>query len=128
VRGAGRSDGLLAEVVAADRDAGAVAACREHVTAAGLDGRIDVQHTPLSTQRWPDTPGLVIVNPPYGRRVGGADLRDLYAALGRRVADGGHRLALLANDPRLVAATGLELVEAFATTNGGIEVRCHVTP
>lgn len=126
--GTGRPDLLVAPVVAADRDAGAVAACREHVAAAGLDGRVVVEHAALGVQSWPDGPGVVVVNPPYGRRVGGRDLRDLYAALGRRVLDGGHRLVLLANDPRLVAATGIELREAFATTNGGVEVRCHVGP
>ncbi|MFN8022027.1 MAG: hypothetical protein U0Q03_10910 [Acidimicrobiales bacterium] len=129
VTGAGRPDRLTAEVVAGDRDAGAVEGCAEHVRAAGLEGLVRVEHASLTTQRWPDSPGLVITNPPYGKRVGGSggDLRDLYAALGRRVLDGGHRLALLATDPRLVAATGVPLTEAFATTNGGIEVRCHVS-
>jgi putative N6-adenine-specific DNA methylase len=126
VTGSGRPDRLTAPVLAADRDAGAVRGCEEHVRAAGLDGRVSVEHATLTAQRWPDTPALVVTNPPYGRRVGGGDLRDLYAALGRRVLEGGHRLALLATDPRLVAATGVPLTEAFATTNGGIEVRCHI--
>jgi putative N6-adenine-specific DNA methylase len=126
VRGAGRPDLLRAPVLAADRDAGAVASCREHVEATGLADRVTVEQAPLTAQHWPDRPGVVIVNPPYGRRVGGRDLRDLYASLGKRVTDGGHRLVLLANDPRLVAATGVDVREAFATSNGGIEVRCHL--
>lgn len=127
VRGTGRPDLLTAPVLAADRDAGAIASCREHVEAADLGDRVTVEQAALTAQHWPDQPGVVIVNPPYGRRVGGRDLRDLYASLGRRVTDGGHRLVLLANDPRLVAATGVELTEAFATSNGGIDVRCHVS-
>lgn len=135
VRGERRPDRLLAPVIAADRDAGAADACADHVRAAGLDGRVTVQHAPLSAQTWPGEPGTVVVNPPYGHRVGGAggaggaggrDLRDLYAALGRRVRDGGHRLVLLTDDRRLEAATGLDLVEAFRTSNGGIDVRCTI--
>ncbi|MCB1000226.1 MAG: hypothetical protein KDB40_13105 [Acidimicrobiales bacterium] len=126
VTGTSRPDRLTADVIAADRDAGAVAATREHVTNAGLDGRVQVVRAPIAAQTWPDRPGVVVVNPPYGRRVGGDDLRDLYATLGRRVADGGHRLAMLSADPRLAAATGLEFDEAFTTANGGIEVRCLV--
>jgi putative N6-adenine-specific DNA methylase len=126
VTGTGRPDRLVAPVVAADRDAGAVRTCLDHVRSAGLDGRVTVEQGAVTAQTWPDRPGLVATNPPYGRRVGGRDLRDLYAALGRRVADGGHRLVLLTDDARLAAATGLELDESFATTNGGIEVRCWI--
>jgi putative N6-adenine-specific DNA methylase len=112
-------------IVAADRDAGAVAAAREHAVAAGVVDAIRFERASLGAQVWPDAPGLVVCNPPYGRRLGDPTaLRDLYAALGRRVADGGHRLCLLAADDRLAAATGLALEERFVTTNGGIPVRC----
>ena len=113
-----------APVTAADRDAGAVEAARAHAAAAGVDTLLTVEHAALSAQRWPTEPSLVACNPPYGRRVGGRDLRDLYAALGARVSDGGHRLCLLAADDRLARATGIDLAVAFSTTNGGIGVRC----
>ena len=127
VTGSPRPDRLTADVLAADRDAGAVATARTHVANAGLDGRVVVMQAAIASQVWPDRPGVVVVNPPYGRRVGGNDLRDLYAVLGRRVTDGGHRLAMLCADQRLAAATGLELDEAFTTANGGIDVRCLIS-
>lgn len=118
----------IAPITAADRDAGAVAMAREHAAAAGVAESIGFQHAALGAQRWPDTPGLVVCNPPYGHRLGDtAALRDLYAALGRRVAEGGHRLCILAADERLASATGLTLVEHFVTSNGGIAVRCLVS-
>lgn len=124
VRGERRPDELTSSVVAADRDAGAVAMTRTHAAAAGVEHRITVVDGALSTQPWPAAPGMVVTNPPYGRRVGGHDLRDLYAALGRRGAEAGLPLVFLAADDRLAAATGLALEEVFTTSNGGVRVRC----
>lgn len=118
-----------APIVAADRDAGAAEMAAEHATAAGVADLIDVQHAALRKQVWPDTPSIVVANPPYGHRLGDSDdLRDLYAALGTRVRDGGHRLCLLTSETRLARATGLPLEERFATTNGGLRVVCSVSP
>jgi len=117
-----------APITAADRDAGAVATAREHAAAAGVTDAIGFQHAALGAQRWPESSGLVVCNPPYGHRLGDASaLRDLYATLGRRVADGGHRLCVLVADDRLAVATGLTFHERFATSNGGIAVRCLVS-
>jgi putative N6-adenine-specific DNA methylase len=127
VRADEQPDRLTAPVIAADRDAGAIDSIRKHAAAAGIADRLAVEHAPLSSQQWPDTPSLVITNPPYGRRVGGGDLRDLYASLGRRAVDGGHRLVLLAADDRLTSALGTHVEELFATTNGGIRIRCMAT-
>lgn len=115
-------------ILAADRDAGAVQAAGELVAAADVGELVRVEHAPLRAQQWPEDPALVVCNPPYGRRVGGPDLRDLYAALGARVQRGGHRLCLLAADDRLARATGTPLETVFATSNGGIPVRCWMTP
>jgi putative N6-adenine-specific DNA methylase len=118
-----------ARVFAADRDEGTVAAARVHAAAAGVGELVSIESAPLTRQRWPEQRALVVCNPPYGRRIGERhELSDLYAALGNRVAASGHELCLLAADDRLVRATGLELVEQFATTNGGIGVRCWATP
>lgn len=117
-----------AAIVAADRDAGAVEVALANVSAAGVDGLVTVERAALNGQHWPGEPSLVVCNPPYGRRLGDRDaLRDLYAALGSRVAEGGHALCLLSADDRLARATGLDLTERFATTNGGIPVRCWST-
>ena len=120
-------------VIAGDRDAGAIDAARRRADGAGVGQWIEFQHAALAAQTWPGTPGAVVCNPPYGHRLGDvARLRDLYAVLGRRVQDGGHRLCLLVADKsgagqRLLRATGVELEQAFSTTNGGLSVGCWVS-
>ena len=70
----------------------------------------------------PTPAGWVLTNPPYGARVGGRDLRDLYATLGTVTAQG-WRLGLLHADPKLAGHTGVRLSERFRTDNGGISLR-----
>jgi putative N6-adenine-specific DNA methylase len=77
----------------------------------------------------PPGPGWLVVNPPYGVRVGeSGGLRNLYAALGRLARDRlpGWRLALLSADRRLEAQVGIPLHEVLRTRNGGIPVRLVV--
>ncbi|MFP5377234.1 MAG: hypothetical protein ACLGIO_10715, partial [Acidimicrobiia bacterium] len=116
-------------VVAADRDAGAVAATTANAERAGV--AVDVRHQPLSAlEPPPGPPGWVVTNPPWGGRTGaGADLRDLYAALGRLVRERlpGWGAALLVADPRLAAATGLPLQHRWSTLAGGTRVHLLTT-
>ncbi len=113
-------------LVAADRDAGAVAAARANAERAGVGGRIEFSVRALSEAPAIAGPGLLAVNPPYGERVGaGRDLRALYARLGE-VARGlgeGWGAALVCADPALARAAGLPFGPGLPTLNGGISVR-----
>ncbi|MFO1210959.1 MAG: class I SAM-dependent RNA methyltransferase [Amaricoccus sp.] len=94
-----------------DRDAGAVAMGRANAARAGVVDVTAFRQAAISDLRRPDgPPGLVIVNPPYGARLGeAAKLRPLYAALGRVLAErfDGWRAALVTTDATLAAAAGL---------------------
>jgi len=115
-------------IVAADRDVGAVDVASANAARAGVGASIRFERAALDAQLWPAERGLVVCNPPYGHRLGDSrGLRNLYAALGNRVVASGHRLCLLTADDSLARATGLPLEERFATTNGGISVRCWVS-
>jgi putative N6-adenine-specific DNA methylase len=123
-------DGELAHsdavIVASDRDAGAVAAAKANAERAGVLNDIQIDERPLSAVEFPDDPGWIVTNPPYGLRVGeAAPLRNLYARLGKILSDraSGYLLALLSADRKLEAQLGLEMREVFRTTNGGIPVR-----
>jgi putative N6-adenine-specific DNA methylase len=74
-------------------------------------------------------PGLVMVNPPYGGRIGNKKaLYGLYAALGKRLAEGfgGWRLGLITAEPALARATGLSFRETGPPVpNGGLQVRLY---
>jgi putative N6-adenine-specific DNA methylase len=129
LRGAARAKVLpaaQAPIIASDRDAGAVAAATENAERAGVARDIEFHRRPLSALEVPKEPGLLVVNPPYGDRIGNPDaLRDLYAQLGNvaRTACQGWRFGILAADPTLVARTKLPLDERLRFKNGGIAVR-----
>ncbi len=119
-------------VLAADRDAGACAAATANARRAGVT--LDVHHQPLSALRPPPGPaGWLVTNPPWGARTApgpGADLRDLYAALGRLARHHlpGWGVALLVADIDLARATGLPLRHRWSTLAGGTRVHLLATP
>jgi putative N6-adenine-specific DNA methylase len=114
-------------IIAADRDAGAVASARSNAARAGVGEQIEFRVAALSALEVPSAPrGLLIANPPYGVRVGETPaLRDLFARLGQvaRARCAGWRLALLSADPSLDAQVGAAFTPVFTTSNGGIAVR-----
>jgi len=111
-----------------DRDAGAIAMSRANAERAGVADLTVFDRAAISDLRWPDgPPGLVIVNPPYGGRLGNRKLLfGLYATLGKVLAErfSGWRVGLVTADEGLARATGL----AFAppgpvVPHGGLKVR-----
>ena len=70
--------------------------------------------------------GLVIVNPPYGRRLGDREkLPTLYRALGQTLLSrfSGWRVGIIASDPKLAFATGLPFLPNTAPVpHGGTRV------
>ena len=129
-RGAARPPGTTAPIRASDRDEGAVTAARANAERAGVGTDVRVETLPLSAAESAGSDGYssgaLVTNPPYGVRVGDrVALRDLYAAFGRlaRARFPGWQVAFLSADPTLTRQTGLDVHEAFRTTNGGIPVR-----
>lgn len=115
-----------APIIASDRDSGAVEATIANAERAGVAGDIRVSRRAVSDAEYPQPPGVILSNPPYGMRVGeSGPLRNLYAQLGRivREAAPGYRIGLLSADKSLEAHLRLDLEEVFRTTNGGIPVR-----
>lgn len=111
-------------LLAFDRDDGAVAATLANATTAGVAGQINAERRAASDLVLPSTAGWIVSNPPYGARVGGPDVRDLYDRLGdvlRERARGWH-VALLASRDTPVTRLKLPLVPMLETTNGGIPV------
>lgn len=96
-----------------DRDAGAVAMSRANAERAGVADFTAFHQRTVSELVAPEgPPGLVIVNPPYGTRLGDSkQLRPLYRALGQTLLDRfpGWRVGLVTTDAGLAKATGLPL-------------------
>jgi putative N6-adenine-specific DNA methylase len=94
-----------------DRDAGAIRAAQANAERAGVAEATDFARGAISDLERPDgPPGLVMVNPPYGGRIGKrGPLHGLHAALGEvlRARFSGWRVGLVTADPGLARATGL---------------------
>ncbi len=126
---------LPLQIAASDRDEGAIAATRDNAERAGVAAHLDLRHAALSDQPWlgaGDHPahGVVVTNPPFGRRIGGKNpLLPLYQTLGARIEalGDGWRAAILAHDVRLARRTALPLRAAFTTRHGGLSITALVT-
>ncbi|MFP4518799.1 MAG: class I SAM-dependent RNA methyltransferase [Oceanicaulis sp.] len=115
-----------------DRDTGAVAAARENAARAGVSDITAFQTRPAAELERPQgPPGLVIVNPPYGARIGNpASLRALYATLGRRLKASfqGWRVGLVTSDAQLAKATRLPFgPPGPVVDHGGQKIRLWAT-
>ncbi len=113
-----------------DNSGGAVGATQRNLERAGFANLATVQRLDVSEVRPAATTGLMIVNPPYGKRLGreSRDQRQLYGELGRvfREYFAGWRLALLTAHGQLAQATGLDFKQvSVAIPHGGLRVKLY---
>lgn len=116
----------------ADRDAGAITMSRANAARAGITEITTFAESPISALTRPEgPPGLVIVNPPYGTRLGEAkSLTPLYAALGTalRTHFTGWRVGIITTEQSLANATGLPFLPPDAPIpHGGLKIRLFQT-
>ena len=114
-----------------------VRAALTNVERAGLRGRVHIEKRsletcePITIRGRAATPGILVVNPPYGERVGDrAGLGDLYAMLGdtlRRKFPGWTGCVFTGN-PALSKRIGLRAARRHILYNGAIECRLLVFP
>jgi putative N6-adenine-specific DNA methylase len=110
-----------------DRDAGAIAMSEANAERAGVAGICEFRQGAISDLQPPEgKPGLVILNPPYGARLGeGGSLAPLYRALGQvlRKRFSGWRVGLVAQEAKLAQATALPfLPPGPPVPHGGLRV------
>ncbi len=110
-----------------DRDDDAIAMSRANAQAAGVMAFTTFKQQTVADLTPPDgPPGLVILNPPYGDRIGDKErLSALYAALGRILMQrfAGWRVGLVTSEKPLAYATGLPFQPPAApVSHGGLRV------
>lgn len=115
-----------------DRDPGAIRMSRANAERAGVSAFTDFSETSVEELTAPDgQPGLVIVNPPYGDRIGETNkLRSLYRALGHTLMTRfpGWRVGLVTSDENLANATGLPFsLTAEPVLHGGLRIKLYRT-
>ena len=115
-----------------DRDAGAIRMACANAERAGVAAFTDFRQQAISDLAPPEgPPGLVIVNPPYGTRIGDKrPLLALYDALGRTMLTrfGGWRVGIITSDAALARATHLPfLPTGKPVSHGGLKVLLYQT-
>jgi putative N6-adenine-specific DNA methylase len=110
-----------------DRDAGAISMAEANAERAGIAELVSFRHCAISDFVAPEgPPGLVIVNPPYGARIGDSKtLLPLYRALGQVLLSRfpGWRVGLITSEQSLARASGLPFLPPGAPVpHGGLRV------
>ncbi|MEX0300607.1 MAG: class I SAM-dependent RNA methyltransferase [Kordiimonas sp.] len=115
-----------------DRDAGAVKMSTANAERAGVESFTNFDKNSISNIAVPDgLAGLVIINPPYGVRIGEIKkLTSLYQSIGRtlRANFAGWRVGIATNSDQLAKATGLRFTKKTTSfSHGGIHVKLYKT-
>lgn len=110
-----------------DRDQGAIGMAKANATAAGVDTITQFECHAFSDLKRPEgPPGLVMINPPYGGRIGKKHmLYGLYGSLGTVLRErfSGWRVGLVTSEVGLARATGLPFgPQGPAIAHGGLKV------
>lgn len=115
-----------------DRNAGAVEMATANAERAGVAAVTQFSQQAVSDLMPPEgAPGLVIVNPPYGARIGNKKLLfALYGALGQTLKErfSGWRVGIVTSETGLAKATGLPfLPQGAPVAHGGLKIRLFKT-
>lgn len=118
--------------VGSDRDAGAVKNAQANADRAGVAHVTDFRQGAISDLTPPEgAPGLVIINPPYGGRIGNRKmLFALYGSVGEVLMTRfrGWRVGIITDDGGLAKATGLPFLPVGrAVDHGGLKVKLYRT-
>ncbi|MEM9533147.1 MAG: bifunctional 23S rRNA (guanine(2069)-N(7))-methyltransferase RlmK/23S rRNA (guanine(2445)-N(2))-methyltransferase RlmL [Pseudomonadota bacterium] len=118
------ASGSLGPVLGRDLATTAVRACREHAANAGLSRWVTFETADLGQAFAPtEQPGVVLTNPPYGRRLGGGEeLADLYRLLGDRLRQdfAGWRASVFTEDPERCRSFGFPPEKRYQLYNGAL--------
>lgn len=67
-----------------DIDGKAIAIAKRNAKAAGLADTIIFEKADIKDFKQPENPSIIVTNPPYGERIGGPDVTELYKVIGER--------------------------------------------
>ncbi len=115
----------------ADLDPGAVTIAMENLGRLKVGGPIDFRPCALADQPVHEESGLVVCNPPYGRRLkSDGSMKKFYQDIGRSLSHSfpGWRVALICPEAALVRATGLPFSKIADLDNGGLSVGLYLVP
>lgn len=115
-----------------DRNAGAIENASRNSISAGVSEFCTFSNCAIGDLERPDgPPGLVMINPPYGGRIGNKKLLfALYGTMGKVLKErfGGWRVGIVTSDAQLARATELPFLPVGAPIDhGGLKVKLYRT-
>jgi putative N6-adenine-specific DNA methylase len=117
---------IQAPIVATDRDPRVIDAARKNAKTAGVDSLIQFEVCDFAETPVPAGEGVVILNPPYGKRLGStAELDALYPRIGDffKQRCQGYMGYVLTGDLKLAKRLGLRTKRRLPYFNGELECR-----
>ena len=115
-----------ARIIATDIDPRAIAGARQNARTAGVEDRIAFAVCPFARTEVPERGGVVVLNPPYGERIGEIKkLTGLYGEIGDffKQRCGGYRGYVFTGNLALGKQVGLRAKRRIPFYNGEIECR-----
>jgi putative N6-adenine-specific DNA methylase len=111
---------------ASDISSSALDAAIHNARTAGFKDRISFEETEISNLTLPQTPGLCIVNPPWGKRM--AAVQFLYRQIGDlKKHHPDWQLCVIASDHKQALETGIDFVNiSAAIPMGGVRIRFYL--
>lgn len=114
------------EIVASDIDANAVRAAEANAEAAGVGALLRFDHCDVALSPVPEGGGVILMNPPYGTRLGdAAQLRPTYAAIGEFLSHcaPAYRGFVFTANPDLAECVGMETKQSLPFFNARLDSR-----
>jgi len=102
---------------------------RKNIESAGLTGLVNVEEKDILDIVAPAASGVLVMNPPYGERIGEADeLAELYPKLGSVLKQrfAGWKVGIFTADLRLPKLMRLKPARKIPLFNGPIECRLYL--
>jgi putative N6-adenine-specific DNA methylase len=115
------------KIYASDISAEAVRIARLNIAAANLNETVDISEGDFMTKPAPAEEGVLILNPPYGKRLGGEEMDKFYGEIGSALKHhySGYRAWILSGDPKSLKSVALKPFRKFELLNGDIECKFH---
>lgn len=113
------------EIIGSDIDRDYIEAARNNITEAGLEDEIRVRVRDIKEATRVGEQGVVVLNPPYGERIGSDDLNQLYKTIGDALKTNfsGYDAYVFTGNLEAAKSIGLRTSRRIPLYNGPIECR-----
>ena len=114
-------------IFGSDISTDAVRIASANINGAGLREVVTIRQADFISTAAPAEGGILIMNPPYGQRIGGEETVSLYREIGNSLKHNyqGYKAWIFSGDKSCLQAIGLKTMAKYDLFNGNIECRLH---